>query len=228
MITLAKVLLLAVAILVPLDDPAKAAAPDAKQLKKLINDLGADEFSVREKATQALSEMGRPALPALREALQQSTDAEVRQRARHIMNSIQTSTKYLLESLKDPDPAQRKEAAEILERLGADAKPVVPALVEALKDKDENVRDAVINALLAIDPAAAALTRAIPAKAHVDGKYQKLLRRIRVPRDKQNYSDFSDYGHFEGTEWAGYTNLPTGYWVYVYPHWYIWEEKKEK
>ena len=226
MITLAKVLLLAVAILVPLDDPAKAAAPDAKQLKKLINDLGADQFSVREKATQALSEMGRPALPALRETLQQSTDAEVRQRARRVMDSIQTSTKYLLESLKDPDPAQRKEAAEILERLGADAKPVVPALVEALKDKDENVRDAVINALLAIDPAAAALTRAIPAKAHVDGKYQKLLRRIRVPRDKQNYSDFSDYGHFEGTEWAGYTNLPPGYWVY--PYWYIWEEQKQK
>ena len=225
---LPKVLLLAVAILIPFDDPAKAAAPDAKQLKKLINDLGADQFSVREKATQALSEMGRPALPALRETLQQSTDAEVRQRARRVMDSIQTSTKYLLESLKDPDPAQRKEAAEILERLGADPKPVVPALVEALKDKDENVRDAVINALLAIDPAADALTRAIPAKAHVDGKYRKLLRRIRVPRDKQNYSDFSDYGHFEGTEWAGYTNLPPGYWVYVYPHWYIWEEKKEK
>ena len=228
MIILAKVLFLTVVVLIPLDDPSKAAAPDAKQLKKLIHDLGADEFSVREKATQALSEIGRPALPALREALQQSTDAEVRQRARRVMDSIQTSTKYLLESLKDPDPAQRKEAAEILERLGADAKPVVPALVEALKDKDENVRDAVINALLAIDPAAAALTRAIPAKAHVDGKYQKLLRRIRVPRDKQNYSAFSDYGHFEGTEWAGYTNLPTGYWVYVYPHWYIWEEKKEK
>jgi HEAT repeat protein len=226
--TLAEVLLLTVVIIIPLDDPAKTAAPDAKQLKKLIRDLGADEFSVREKATQSLSDIGRPALPALREALQQSIDAEVRQRARRIMDSIQTSRKYLLESLKDPDPAQRKEAAEILERLGADAKPVVPALVEALKDKDETVRDAVINALLAIDPAAGALTRAIPAKAHVDGKYQKLLRRIRVPRDKQNYSDFSDYGHFEGTEWAGYTNLPPGYWVYVYPHWYIWEEQKQK
>ena len=70
MIILAKSLFLTVAALVPLDDPAKAAAPDAKQLKKLIHDLGADEFSAREKATQALSEMGRPALPALREALQ--------------------------------------------------------------------------------------------------------------------------------------------------------------
>jgi len=228
MIALAEVLFLTMVFLTPLDDPSKAAAPDAKQLKKLIQDLGSDDFSVREKATQGLSEIGRPALPALREALQQSTDAEVRQRARRIMDLIQTSTKYLLESLKDPDPAQRKEAAEILERLGAGAKPVVTALAEALKDKDETVRDAVINALLVIDPAAEALTRAIPAKAHVDGKYQKLLRRISVPRDKQNYSDFSDYGHFEGTEWAGFTNLPPGYWVYVFPHWYIWGEKKEK
>jgi HEAT repeats len=227
MITLVDALVLTVSILVHLDDSAKVANADAKQIKKLIRELGSDDFEVREKATQGLSQIGRPALPALREALQ-STDAEVRQRARRIMDSIQTSTKYLLESLKDADPAQRKEAAEILERLGAAAKPVVPTLVEALKDKDESVRDAVINALLAIDPAAEALTRAIPAKAHVDGKYQKLLRRIRVPRDKQSYSDFSDYGHYDGSEWAGYTNLPPGYWVYVYPHWYIWEEQKGK
>jgi hypothetical protein len=226
-ITPAKFLFLTISILIALDDPSKPAAPDAKQLKQLIHDLGSDDFSVREKATQGLSEIGRPALPALREALQ-STDAEVRQRARRIMDSIQTSTKYLLESLKDPDPAQRKEAAEILQRLGAAAKPVVPALVEALKDKDETVRDAVIDALLVIDPATEALTRAIPAKAHVDGKYQKLLRRIRVPRDKQSYSEFSDYGHYDGSEWAGYNNLPPGYWVYVYPHWYIWEEQKQK
>jgi HEAT repeat protein len=221
------VLFLTTSISALLDEPTKAAPPDAKQVKKLIHDLGSDDFGVREKATQSLSEIGRPALPTLREALE-SGDAEVRQRARRTMDSIQTSTKYLLESLKDSDPAQRKEAAEILERLGASAKPVVPALAEALKDKDETVRDAVINALVAIDPATDALTRVIPAKAHVDGKYQKLLRRIRVPRDKQNYSDFSDYGHYEGNEWAGYTDLPPGYWVYVYPHWYIWAEQKPK
>jgi gas vesicle protein len=221
------VLFLTTSISFPLDEPTKAAAADAKQLKKLIHELGSDDFSVREKATQGLTDIGRTALPALREALQ-SADAEVRQRARRVMDSIQTSTKYLLESLKDSDPSQRKEAAEILERLGGSAKPIVPALVEALKDKDETVRDAVINALVAIDPAADALARAIPAKAHVEGKYQKLLRRIRVSRDKQSYSDFSDYGHYDGSEWAGYTDLPPGYWVYVYPHWYIWGEQKQK
>jgi hypothetical protein len=61
-------------------------------------------------------------------------------------------------------------------------------------------------------------------KASVEGKYTKLLAVIHVPNDKTDYGEFSDYGLFEGTEWAGYKGLPTGYWVYVYPHWYIWEK----
>jgi hypothetical protein len=71
------------------------------------------------------------------------------------------------------------------------------------------------------------VTKAVPGKAHGDGKYQKLLRRIRVPRDKQSYGEFHDYGQYEGSEWAGFTDLPTGFWVYVYPHWYIWGEMKK-
>jgi hypothetical protein len=225
MIILAPALLLSAAVLIFPDEPSNTTSLDANQIKKLIQELGSDDFKVREKASKTLSETGRAALPALREALQ-STDAEVRQRARHIMDSIQSSTKYLTVSLKDVDPALRKEAAEILERLGPQAKAVVPDLVKALQDKDEAVRDAVLNALLAIEPSAEPIKKAIPAKSHVDGKYQKLLRRIRVPRDKQSYGDFHDYGHYEGSEWAGFTDLPSGYWVYLYPHWYIWGETK--
>src|SRR5438128_532197 len=117
MIILAPVLFLSAAVSCVADEPSKTAPADAKQIQKLIRDLGADEFSVREKATKELSSIGRSALPALREALQ-SADLEVRQRARHAMDAIQTSTQYLTGSLKDPDPALRKEAAEILERLG--------------------------------------------------------------------------------------------------------------
>lgn len=225
MIILAPALLLTAAVLFSLDEQSKLASADATQIKKLIRELGSDEFNVREKATKTLSEIGRAALPALREALQ-SNDAEVRQRARHVMDAIQTSTQYLTDSLKDKDPALRKVAAEILERLGPHAKAVVPALVAALQDKDEAVRDAVLNALLAIDPGAEPVKKAVPVKAHGDGKYQKLLRRIRVPRDKQTYGEFHDYGQHEGSEWAGFTDLPSGYWVYLYPHWYIWGEIK--
>jgi hypothetical protein len=59
-------------------------------------------------------------------------------------------------------------------------------------------------------------------KATADGKYTKLLAVISVPDDKDDYGEFNDYGHWDGTEWAGYKGLPEGNWVYVYPHWYIW------
>jgi RNA polymerase sigma factor (sigma-70 family) len=64
-------------------------------------------------------------------------------------------------------------------------------------------------------------------KANVDGKYSDLLEKIKVPQDRQQYGDFYDYGYWEGTEYAGFENLPSGYWVYAQPYWYIWGKKKE-
>ena len=65
-------------------------------------------------------------------------------------------------------------------------------------------------------------------KASVDGKYSKLLKKIEVAEDKASYGDFNDYGYDTTTEWAGYKDLPPGYWVYVAPNWYIWGETKDK
>jgi hypothetical protein len=62
------------------------------------------------------------------------------------------------------------------------------------------------------------------AKAQVDGKYRMLLKQIRVPEDAATYGEFHDYGAWSGTSWAGYSDLPEGHWVYVYPCWYIWAE----
>jgi hypothetical protein len=59
-------------------------------------------------------------------------------------------------------------------------------------------------------------------QASADGKYCQLLRKIRVPQDESTYGAFDDYGYWAGDCWAGYTNLPPGYWVYVAPNWYIW------
>src|SRR5262249_49838353 len=131
-------------------------------------------------------------------------------------------------ALKDDDSAVRKEAAEVLERLGDKAKEAVPALVEALKDKNEEVREAVTMALIAIDPDNKAPADTSALKASVKGKYTKLLRRIPVPQDKANYTEFHDYGQYPATDYAGYQGIPAGYWVYVYPHWYIWGELKQK
>ena len=61
-------------------------------------------------------------------------------------------------------------------------------------------------------------------KATVNGKYRVLLRRIEVPQDAKTYGVFRDYGYFCGTAYAGYKQLPGGYWVYAYPYWFIWAE----
>jgi hypothetical protein len=207
--------------------PGKADAALAEKVQKLIRQLGNDQYKVREEAGKQLVEIGRPAVPALREAMK-GDDVEVKHRAGRILDTIRTSMPYLLESLKGTDKVERKEAAEVLEHLGAEGKQAVPLLVEVLKDKDDEVRDAAILALIAIDPENKAIADAGPSKAHVMGKYAKLLRRISVPQDKANYTEFNDYGHYPATDYAGYTGIPEGYWVYVYPNWYIWGELKKK
>jgi hypothetical protein len=63
-----------------------------------------------------------------------------------------------------------------------------------------------------------------PAEGSVNGKYRVLLRKIRVPQDKDSYGLFHDYGMYTGDSWAGYINLPPGHWVYKYPYWYIWRD----
>ena len=63
-------------------------------------------------------------------------------------------------------------------------------------------------------------------KASVNGKYYNLLRVISVPQDRGSYGDFDDYGYYSSTSYAGYDNIPAGYWVYVYPDWYIWGNQK--
>jgi hypothetical protein len=72
-------------------------------------------------------------------------------------------------------------------------------------------------------PPALSLDEALK-KAQVDGKYRMLLRQIKVPQDAETYAEFHDYGLWEGTEWAGFTDLPKGNWVYVFPYWYIWRD----
>jgi len=58
-------------------------------------------------------------------------------------------------------------------------------------------------------------------KATVGGKYADLLRVIEVKRDFRQYGEFRDYGSSDESSYVGLDNLPRGYWVYVYPNWYI-------
>jgi Ca-activated chloride channel family protein len=65
-------------------------------------------------------------------------------------------------------------------------------------------------------------------KAGVDGKYRRLVKKIEVRDDFRRFKGFHDYGYWDGTEYAGNTDLLPGFWVYVYPHWYIWGEESKK
>ena len=54
--------------------------------------------------------------------------------------------------LKDPSPAVRVKAARDLQGLSFRARPAVPALIDALKDEKEVVRDAARESLREIAP----------------------------------------------------------------------------
>jgi hypothetical protein len=72
--------------------PVPAAEPaDTAKIAKLVEQLGSDTFSDRQKASEALDNIGEPALNALLKAAE-STDAEVRKRAQELVERIEKRT----------------------------------------------------------------------------------------------------------------------------------------
>ncbi len=59
-----------------------------------------------------------------------------------------------VQALHSPDARTRKKAASVLGNVGAIDPAVVPALTEAMRDRDAGVRAEVVLALTKIDPAA--------------------------------------------------------------------------
>jgi HEAT repeat protein len=68
-------------------DESKSMA-SSKDVNRLIDQLGSDRFEDREQATQQLSQLGKSALPGLKEATN-SPDAEVRRRAQQLIQQIE-------------------------------------------------------------------------------------------------------------------------------------------
>jgi RNA polymerase sigma factor (sigma-70 family) len=115
------------------------AAVEEPQMAKLLGELGADSYAVREQAARRLEELEELALPALRAALAGHPAPEVRRRIERL--------------LEDPEPASRPallrglRAAEVLEQVGT------PQATEVLR-------------IVAAGAAAARLTK--EAKASLD------------------------------------------------------------
>jgi hypothetical protein len=59
-----------------------------------------------------------------------------------------------------------------------------------------------------------------------NGKYYNLLYILYLPDDKASYGETDDWGSYSGSYYQGYSNLPPGYWVYLYPYWYIWGNQR--
>jgi HEAT repeat protein len=98
-------------------------------LKGLIEELQRPDSTVRYRAAMALGEIG----PAARSAVP-----------------------ALIGALKN-DADHRPLIAQSLGRIGPDARAAVPALIDLFENDGELVKDAVAEALKAIDPKAAAL-----------------------------------------------------------------------
>src|SRR4051812_27529020 len=78
-------LALAPAALAPAAPPARPSGPE---VVRLIEQLGDDDFGMREAATARLKRAGEPALPALHKALK-SDDLEVRHRAAKVVAAVE-------------------------------------------------------------------------------------------------------------------------------------------
>ena len=126
-----------------LDGPAETVAP------ALVDALHDADPDVRRAAARSLGQIGRLAFPALKDkkALD-DPDAGVRAM---VVEAIEwmgpTAVKPLIKALEDESPAVRRSAARALGRLGSDARPAEAALVAAVNDPREEVRDEAAKAL---------------------------------------------------------------------------------
>jgi WD40 repeat protein len=92
---------------------AKSLSPvtsDDVQVKRLIADLGNDDFSIRKAAMRELKELGELAWPALQDLLKSNPDLEVRRRAQQLLE----------EPIPPPAPKEVRalRAVEALELMG--------------------------------------------------------------------------------------------------------------
>jgi WD40 repeat protein len=108
-----------------LRDRVKPAAVEAGQVAALLKLLDSDSFKERQRAFSGLEELGRPAAPLLRRALQTGDcSTEVRRRVGEVLNK--------LDRIPPPAPELRAvRAVEVLERIGS---PEARRLLEALGD----------------------------------------------------------------------------------------------
>jgi len=147
---IAAVLMLSLSALAQGDPPAKTA-PTAEEIAQAVRELGDDDYSIRERASEFLWQAGRTAEPALRRALK-SKDIEVVVRARRILGSFQygiypdtpAETARLITQFRYGDHAAKQAALKELR--DTDQMPVLLMLLK--REPDETVRKKLTDALV--------------------------------------------------------------------------------
>jgi hypothetical protein len=89
-----------------------ALVPPNPKVNKLIADLDADDFEVRDRATEELAKLGQSAAPALRQALTGEPSEEVRKRVTMLLAKFKDAASL------SPDKVVALEAIDVLEQLG--------------------------------------------------------------------------------------------------------------
>lgn len=123
----------------------KPAQNQQTEIDRLVDQLGADSYQVREDAQKALQKIGKPALPALRKACE-SQDLEVASRAQELIEQL--TGKRVEEPKPKPDTPSRpapgpnmdpdamKEMLDKLEQFG-NLSPNLQKTLDALKKMAE-------------------------------------------------------------------------------------------
>jgi HEAT repeat protein len=119
-------------------------------LPALMKLLDTQDWGIREDAVKAWKEVGKAAIPALKQALQ-SESKRVQLEAARVLLSLgeerAASLSVLLRLLEEKDSSLRERAAYSLGELGAAAKEAIPTLERVLRDRKVEIRRTVAEAL---------------------------------------------------------------------------------
>ena len=106
--------------------------------------VGYPDWGLEQAAADALSRIGKAAVPALARAMK-SGDSDGRVKAAKVLARIgpaaSPAVAELAEALDDDDPELRKAAARALGQIGPDAAAAVPQLMELLNSSPTNSAD---------------------------------------------------------------------------------------
>jgi hypothetical protein len=107
----------------------QAASADPHTIAALVGDLDSNQFTVREKAMQALEKLGKVAEPALRTALAaRQPSLEIRRRMERILEKLEGP-------VTAPERLRELRALEVLEQIGsAEARQLLETLAQGAAD----------------------------------------------------------------------------------------------